>query len=253
MKSLDNAVALVTGGSGGLGRRIAEKLAERGARIALGYGSGADRAEHAAANIVDQGGQVMTVQLDLTDEASTTACIAKIVDRFGRLDLLVNNAGMASGGHDLPAGDLDAFTPEIFNQMMAVNVTGPYLMARAAAAELRKSSWGRIVNLGSTIGHGAWGTGAAYAPSKAAVVPLTRYLATALAPDVTVNGVAPGLMEGTVRSGAAPEAFVKTWRDQALTGQTTSLDDVAAQVVIMCEADTMTGQTVVIDGGIHFS
>ena len=253
MNNLDGATALLTGGSGGLGRRIAAKLAERGVRVAIAYRSGLDRAEETARVVADAGGEAITVHLDIADETSSAACVEEVVEQFGGLDILINNAGMASGGHDLPAGDLDAFTPAIFEQMMKVNVTGPYVMVRAAASHLRASKWGRIVNLGSTLGHGDWGTGAAYAPSKAAVVPLTRFLATALAPDITVNCVAPGLMEGTVMSGGAPDAFVSTWRDRALSGQTTNLDDVAAQVVLMCEAETMTGQTIVIDGGIHFS
>ncbi len=180
------------------------------------------------------------VRLDQTNPASIEAGIKEAAEVLGGLDLLINNAGMASGGRSLPVGDLEALTPEIWDELMSVNVRGPFLVARAAAPWLRRSNWGRIVNLGSTIGHGTWGAAAAYAPSKAAVAPLTRYLAAALAPDVTVNCVAPGLMEGTLMSSGAAEEFVTSWRERA------------AHVVTFCRSGTVTGQVLVVDGGIHF-
>jgi len=192
------------------------------------------------------------VRLDQTNPASIEAGIKEAAEVLGGLDLLINNAGMASGGRSLPVGDLEALTPEIWDELMSVNVRGPFLVARAAAPWLRRSNWGRIVNLGSTIGHGTWGAAAAYAPSKAAVAPLTRYLAAALAPDVTVNCVAPGLMEGTLMSSGAAEEFVTSWRERAVLGATTSMEDVAAHVVTFCRSGTVTGQVLVVDGGIHF-
>lgn len=127
---------------------------------------------------------------------------------MGGLDLLINNAGIAMGGHAIKPGDLDAFTPEIWDQMMSVNVRGPYLVTRAAAPHLRASKWGRMVNIGSTLGHGDWYQDRAFAPSKAAVIPLTRFLAASLAPDVTVNAVSPGLMVETGLGSGGSEALV---------------------------------------------
>ena len=192
------------------------------------------------------------MRLDQTDPTSVETAVEEVAEVFGGLDLLINNAGVASGGRSLPMGNLEALTPEIWDEMMTVNVRGPYLLARAAAPWLRRSNWGRIVNLGSTIGHGTWGAAAAYAPSKASVAPLTRFLAAALAPDITVNCVAPGLMEGTVMSGGASAAYVADWRERAVLGATTSIEDVAGQVVTFCRSATVTGQVLVIDGGIHF-
>ena len=160
---------------------------------------------------------------------------------------------MATGDHDLPPGDLEAFTPEIWDEMMAVNLRGPYLVARAAADHLRRSQWGRIVNIGSTLGLGDWYMDRAFATSKAAVVPLTRYLAASLAPDVSVNCVAPGLMVETGLGSGGSDEFVQRWRDRSALGVTTSVDDVASQVVSLCKSGTITGQTVVVDGGINFS
>lgn len=250
---ISGSVAFVSGGSGGLGSEISRLLARNGSKVVVGYRNGSDRAEAVCASIKSQGGKAYAEQFDLTDPSSVHACIDRIVGEFGGLDILVNNAGMASGGHNLPNGDLEAFTPEIWAEMLKVNLSGPHYLTRAAAPHLRSSIWGRVVNLSSTIGHGDWGAAAAYAPSKAAVVPLTRFLSAALAPEITVNCVSPGLMEGTQMSGGAPDEYVARWRDRSLLGTTTSIDDVAQQVLLFCKSPTITGQTVVIDGGIHLN
>lgn len=156
------------------------------------------------------------------------------------------------GGHDVPLGDLEAFTPEIWDEMMAVNVRGPYLVARAAYSHLRTSKWGRIVNIGSTIGHGDWYADRPFYPSKAAVVPLTRFLAASLAPDVTVNCVSPGLMAETPMGSGGPQSFYEVWKNRSALGVTTSIADVAGQVAFFCETSSITGQSVVVDGGINF-
>ena len=250
--SISRAVALISGASSGLGTRIAEHLAREGVDLAVGYRTGEDRAETVCSRLRSLGRKAIAVKVDQTDPVQIEKAVANVIQALGSLDILINNAAMANGGHDLPDGDLDAFTPEIWDEMMAVNVRGPYLFARAAAPHLRASVWGRIVNIGSTIGHGKWYAGKAFAPSKAAVSPLTRFLAAALAPDVTANCVAPGLMVETGLGGGGPKELVQGWKDCAATGKTTSLDDVARQVVTLCKSATTTGQVIVVDGGIHF-
>ncbi len=247
------SVAFVSGGSGGLGSKICRLLARNGSKVVVGYRSGSDRAEAVCADFKSQGGTARAEQFDLTEPSSVHACIGRIVSEFGGLDILVNNAGMASGGLNLPTGDLEALTPEIWTEMLTTNFSGPYFLTRAAAPHLRASTWGRVVNISSTIWHGDWGAAAAYAPSKAAVVPLTRFLSAALAPDITVNCVSPGLMEGTQMSGGATKEYVAMWRDRSFLGKTTSIDDVAQQALLFCKSHTITGQTVVIDGGIHLN
>lgn len=251
--NLSKAVALVTGGSGGLGACICSGLAAEGVDVAVGFLHGAERAEAVRASIEALGRRSITVRLDQTSPDAVDAAIAQVAGQLGGLDILVNNAGMASGGHSIPPGDLEAFTPEIWDEMMAVNLRGPYLVTRAAAPRLRSSAWGRVVNIGSTLGHGSWYVDRAFAPSKAAVVPLTRFLAAALAPDVTVNCVSPGLMVDTGLGGGAPEDLLEAWRKRAALNVTTSIDDVAGQVVLLCKSSTITGQSIVIDGGIHFN
>ncbi len=249
---IEGSVALITGGSGGLGSAICHLLADSGAKVIVGYVNGSDRARDVCQSIQDKGQTAKATRVDHTDPKSISECMDFIIGEFGSLDILINNAGMASGGHKLPNGDLDAFTPEIWTQMLGVNLSGPYYMTREAAPHLRASTWGRVVNISSTIGHGAMGAAAAYAPSKAAVVPLTRFLSAALAPEITVNCVSPGLMEGTQMTGGAPDKYVEMWRQRSLLRATTSMDDVAQQVLTFCKSPTVTGQTAVVDGGIHF-
>jgi 3-oxoacyl-[acyl-carrier protein] reductase len=194
----------------------------------------------------------MAVQINHIDPDSITSGVADVVDEMGGIDILVNNAAIAMGGHTVAPGDLEAFTPEIWDEMMAINVRGPFLVTRAAANHLRSSEWGRVVNIGSTLGHGDWYQDRAFAPSKAAVIPLTRFLAASLAPDVTVNCVSPGLMIETGLGSGGPEELVQSWRDRAALGVTTSIDDVAGQVVYLCKTSSITGQSIVVDGGVHF-
>ena len=250
---LTDSVAFVTGGSAGLGSRICSLLSREGSNIAIGYNSGKQRAESLRDELNESGGESIIVQIDQSNVESIDSAVSHVVEKLGSLDILVNNAAMASGGHNLRPGDLDAFTPEIWDEMVTVNLRGPYLLARAASGNLRNSNWGRIVNIGSTLGLGDWYMDRAFAPSKAAIVPLTRFLAASLAPDVTVNCVAPGLMVETGLGSGGPEELVQGWRDRSSLGVTTSVEDVARQVVFLCQSDTVTGQTIVIDVGINFN
>ena len=219
--------------------------------MAVGYLNGSDRARKVEAEITTSGRRACSVKVDQTDPASVDRAVKQVLSDLGGLDILVNNAAIATGGHDLPPGDLDALTPDIWDELMAVNVRGPYTLARAAAIHLKQSKWGRIVNVGSTLGHGDWYADRAFSPSKAAVIPLTRFLAASLAPDVTVNCVSPGLMVGTALGSGGPQRLYDSWRERAALGITTSIDDVAGQVVYLCKASTITGQSIVVDGGIH--
>lgn len=131
------------------------------------------------------------------------------------------------------------------------------MVARAAAKHLRVSKWGRVVNIGSSLGHGDWYQDRPFVPSKAAVIPLTRFLAAALAPDVTVNCVAPGLMVETTLGGGGPKPggdneSYDAWRDRAVLKCFTEIDDVASQVVYLCKSSSVTGQSIGVDAGVHF-
>jgi len=246
---IGGAVALVTGGSGGLGRSICKALNERGVSLAVGYMDGGDRAADVCENIKASGGKAIAVKMDQSDESSVADAVAEVVDAFGSLDILVNNAAMAKG---VPFPDLEALSSEIWDTTMQVNLRGPWLVSKHAAPHLKSSDWGRVVNVAAMAGMKPMGASIAQSVSKAGTIQLTRCLAVALAPDVTVNCVAPGLMEGTELTKNISDAFLDTFKSQSVLGATTSLEDVAGQVVQFCRSDTITGQTLVIDGGVFF-
>ena len=247
--NLNNCKALVTGGGGGLGRYILELLAAEGVDVAVAYNSSLERAEEAAEIVKTAGRNAYCVELSLTDDESIKSGVESAVTQLGGLDILINNAGVAGG---MPFED---FTVEELDKQLAVNIRGPFLLSRIAAPYLKESSKGRIVNVGSVIGLTSAVSDSSIGPvlSKSCVVPLTRYLAAALAPEILVNCVAPGLMENTLMSSGASEEYVQQWRDMSVLGQTTSHADVASQIIQFCRSDTITGQTLVIDGGIHFN
>src|SRR5215813_5342427 len=187
-------VALVTGGSGDIGRAIAEALAAAGADVAVSYVGEAARASELVEVLRKAGRRSHAVRLDQRDPRSIDECVRNVIGHFGRIDILVNNAGWNIG---IPFSALDALTPEIWDRILEINLRGPFLLASGFAAELRRHKSGRIVNIASLAGIAPGGSSIAYASSKAGLIHLTHCLAVALAPDVTVNCVAPGLVEGT--------------------------------------------------------
>ena len=246
---LANRVAFVTGGSSGLGLATTKALAGSGADVCISYRGNKDGAVSACDAVRAMGRRAAFVQLDQSDPASVEAAIANAIEGLGRLDILVNNAAT---NVRVPFSDLEALTPEIWDQLFNTNLRGPFLVARAAAPHLRKSGAGRIVNVGAMIGLMPAGSSIAQAVTKAGVIHLTRCLAVALAPDITVNCVAPGLIEGTQMSGRLPREAVDAMRQRALLKHNTSIQDIADQIVQFCRAESVTGQVLVMDGGIHF-
>lgn len=244
---LAGKIALVTGGSGDLGAAIARALAQAGTSIAITYVGERERAEETAAAVEALGIRAWTAQLDQSDAQQAEAVIAATVEKFGRLDILVNNAAWNIG---IPFADLDALTPDIWDRMYDTNLRGPFLLARAAARPMRAQKSGHIVNIASIGGIYPAASSIAYATSKAALIHLTRCLAVALAPDILVNCVAPGLIEGTRMAQRLPPQVIESARRMAVLGRAASLEDLAAQVVAFCRSDSVTGQTLPIDGGL---
>ncbi len=247
---LAGRVAVVTGGGTGIGRATSLRLARGGVKaVIVNYSRSAGEAEATAREVKALGVESVAHRADVADESQVTTLIASTVDRFGRLDVLVNSAGVT---HFIPHPDLDALTDEVWDEILGVNLKGTFFCCRAAAPELKKTG-GAIVNLGSIAAHRASGSSIAYAVSKAAILQLTRALALALAPEVRVNSVSPGLVStrwfsrsfGDEAAAAQEETFAKA----TPLGRVASADDVARAVVALLENDLVTGQDLVVDGG----
>ncbi|GGG30065.1 short-chain dehydrogenase/reductase [Caldovatus sediminis] len=247
---LKGAVALVTGGNGGLGQRICHALAREGAHIAVVYARSRDQAEGVARELASHH-QVAAAAFacDVTDGAAVQRLVGDVAARFGRLDILVNDAAYNKA---IPFDDLDGLTPEVWDRIMAVNLTGPLRLMKAVAPLMKAQGRGRIVNIASVAGLGPTGSSIAYAVSKAGLIHLTRCMAVALAPATLVNCVAPGLLEGTRATANLRPEQIERSAAGSLLKKAADKDDCADMVVAMCRTETMTGQTVVIDSGRVF-
>jgi NAD(P)-dependent dehydrogenase (short-subunit alcohol dehydrogenase family) len=247
---LAGRVAIVTGGGTGIGRATSLRLADSGARaVVVNYFRSADEAEATAEDVRALGAESVAHRADVADEAQVKAMVGSAVDRYGSLDVLVNNAGTT---HFIPHPDLDALTDEVWNDILSVNLKGTFFCCRAAAPELKKSA-GAIVNVASIAAHRASGSSIAYAVSKAGIVQLTRALELALAPEVRVNSVSPGLVSsrwfsrrfGDEAAAVQEETFARATPLRKIA----TPDDVARAVIALLENDLVTGQDLVIDGG----
>ena len=192
---LKGAVALVTGGNGGLGQRICHALAKEGTHIAVMYAQSRDQAEGVARELASRYQiNAAAFACDITDRAAVDALVGAVTARFGRLDILVNDAAY---NKSIPFADLDDLTEEVWEKIMAVNLTGPMRLTKAVAPLMKAQGQGRIVNISSVAGLSPTGSSIAYAVAKAGLIHLTRCMAVAMAPETLVNCVAPGLLEGT--------------------------------------------------------
>jgi 3-oxoacyl-[acyl-carrier protein] reductase len=239
-------VALVTGGGTGIGRAVSLALAGSGAAVAVNYSRSEREAEDTAREIRGGGGKAITVQADVSRLADADAMIARVVRELGRLDVLVNNAGTTKF---IDHNDLDAVTEEVWDRILAVNVKGTFFVSRAAAKVMTE---GRIINIGSVGGINGAGSSIPYAASKAAIHVLTRSLARVLAPRITVNTIAPGLIETRWHAGneAKNAARVPTFPAKRIGRP----EDVAQMALAFATADNfVTGQVIVVDGGATIS
>ncbi len=244
------AVALVTGGNGGLGQRICHALAKEGAHIAVMYAQSHDQAEGVARELASHY-QINAAALacDNTDAAAVDKLVGDVTARVGRLDILINDAAY---NKSVAFTDLDGLTQELWDKIMEVNLTGPMRMTKAVAPVMKAQGRGRIVNIASVAGLGPTGSSIAYAVSKAGLIHLTKCMAVAMAPETLVNCVAPGLLEGTRATANLRPEVVERNAASSLLKKPADKDDCADMVVTMCRTETMTGQTIVIDSGRTF-
>lgn len=247
MFRLDGRVALVTGGSRGIGRATAEALAEQGATVIVNYASNEAAARAVVEGIVAKGGKAEALGFDVADLERTESLIADAAKRHGRLDILVANAGIAIDGLLL------RLKPEDFDRTFAVNVRGAIACARAAIRVMMRAKHGRVIFLSSVVGETGNVGQAAYAASKAALIGVAKTLAKEYATrNVTVNAVAPGWIETDMTQSIQGEQ-----REQMLgaipLGRVGTAREIATAIVYLAsdEASYVTGQVLRVNGGMY--
>lgn len=247
-KSLVGRVALVTGGAGGLGRAICEALAAAGASVAVGYHRSADAARALASTLpcTVAGQRHAALTTPVTDSAALAQTADALHAQWGRCDLVVNCAGTT---RFVPHGELNALDDALFDEILATNVRGPFAVVRALLPLLRASGQGLVVNVSSIAAITAMGSNVAYCASKAALDNMTRSLARALAPDVRVLSVSPGLSDTDF-----VQSMDRQWRDEQAARtpmRRLALPDEVGRAVLACATHLSftTGVAIPVDGG----
>jgi NAD(P)-dependent dehydrogenase (short-subunit alcohol dehydrogenase family) len=237
--SLAGKVALVTGAAKRIGRNVALRLASEGADVIVNYRSSRAEAGEVVAQILASGRRAVAIQGDVGKRADVLAMFATVEKGFGRLDILVNNAGMFF------AAKFEELTEEQWDTIQNTNLKSQFLCSQAAAPMLRRSGQGRIINFASLGGLLAWPAYTHYCVSKAGVIMLTRCLARALAPEITVNAIAPGTISFPGDSPDLAEDFIR----RAPLHRTGTPKDIEDAVVFLAQSAFVTGQVIVVDGG----
>lgn len=243
MSNLQDQVAVVTGGGGGIGRAICQRLARAGSQLVITYGSDQDKAR-ATANSLD-GGNHLVLRCQVDDSAAQVALAKAISEKYGRLDILVNNAGISKGvSHD----DLDGLDDDLIDRIFRVNWRGSFASIRALAP-LMPAEGGVIINISSIAGRTGVGSNVAYCASKAAVDSMTRSLARALAPRIRVLSVSPGWVNGDYAQ-SMPRALIAEQESLTPLGRIAEAEDVAEAVyAAVAQLRFSTGDIIPVDGG----
>lgn len=244
--TLDGKIALVTGGSRGIGRAIALRLAGMGAKVAINYVSKPDAAQEVVDAIAATGGEGRVYKFDVADTKAVNDSVAKIIADFGRLDILVNNAGITRDGL------LMKMKEESWDQVLDTNLKGAFNCIKAVNRPMMKQRWGRIVNISSVIGFSGNAGQANYAAAKAGLTGLTRSVARELASrSITVNGVAPGYIDTDMTRDLVEEVKEKILGEIPMRSMG-SVEDVAGAVAYLVSEDAryITGQFIHVNGGM---
>jgi NAD(P)-dependent dehydrogenase (short-subunit alcohol dehydrogenase family) len=240
-RELSGKVILVTGAAKRLGRAIAVAAAERGADVAITYRNSGREAHAAVVELARHGVEALAIRCDVTEEESVREMVKEVARELGRIDILVNNAA------NYESVEFERMTVAQWDAIFASNARGPFLVSREALPYLRKTE-GRIVNIGSLGGLRAWANNAHYCSSKAALHMLTKVMAKALAPEIAVNAVAPGMIDLGEKSAAA---FMTKMAKQTSMQRNGTADEIAAAVMFFAAAPHfITGQVLAVDGGL---
>jgi NAD(P)-dependent dehydrogenase (short-subunit alcohol dehydrogenase family) len=254
---LQNVVAIVTGGARGIGRGIAYELAKQGARIAVADlpATDADR-QQTIAEIQRLGSDAFAVDVDVRDEAQTQAMVQTTIERWGQVDVLVNNAGV------IKVGPVIMFSEADWDLILDVNLKGTFLCSKAVAGHMMGRRQGRIVNLSSMAGKSGKGGVSAYCSSKWAVLGFTQSLAHELAAfNVTVNAICPGEVDtfmwrevllpavAAATGGSQDDIWKRMSQTEVPLGRPQTVEDIGQAVVFLCKADNITGESINVSGG----
>jgi 3-oxoacyl-[acyl-carrier protein] reductase len=247
MFELKDRVALVTGGSRGIGRACAEALASRGAHVVINYVRGEDKAKEVEAAIRAKGGSCEVLGFDVGDASATESAIEALAKRLGKLDILVANAGIAIDGLLLRVNDED------LDKLFAVNVKGAIAAAKAATRPMMKAKRGRVIFVSSIVGEMGNAGQTAYAATKAALLGVTKSIAREYASrNITVNAISPGFID-TDMTHSLNDAMKEQLLKSIPLGRTGRSEDVASACVYLAsdEANYVTGQVLRVNGGMY--
>ncbi|MCP3417068.1 MULTISPECIES: SDR family NAD(P)-dependent oxidoreductase [Bradyrhizobium] len=240
--SLHGHVALVTGGSRGIGAAIVKMLADAGAAVAINYRERSAEAETLAKGITAAGGRAVAIAADVSEAAAVAALVERAKSELGPVDILVNNAGIAI------VRGVDDLTEEDFDRTITVNLKSAFLCTQAVLPMMRTRKWGRIVNISSGAARGAGSIGPHYNASKAAMEGMTRgYAARLVKEGITVNAVAPSLIETDMMRGQSELV------SRIPVGRFGTAEEVAQAVMLLVNNPYMTGQTIAMSGGMAFN
>ena len=251
--NIEGAVFIVTGSATGLGAAVARRLSSKGGKVVINYTKSEAEANETADACRSLGGEALLCRADVSDDADCRRMAADAMERFGRVDGLVNNAAQSK---IVAHADLEALSAEDFNRIFGVNVIGPYQMVRAVVPHMKRQGKGAIVNISSGSAFSGSGSSIAYAASKGALNTMTLSLARALAPEIRVNAVCPGVMQTRWwREGLGEDryqSFIDNYAENSPLKAAGDPEIVADPVVWLLEgAEHVTGETIMVDSGSH--
>lgn len=246
-------VAIVTGSSSGVGAACVRQLSAKGWNVAINYSRSDAAAEAVAEECRAAGAEVVVQKANVAEDADCRTLVAATAERFGRIDALVNNAGTTKFVNH---ADLDGLDADDFHHIYGVNTVGAFQMTRAAAPHLRSAGRAAVVMVASIAGVKGIGSSIAYAASKGAMITMTKSLARVLGPEVRVNAVCPGFIQGDwLREGMGPEVYdrSKAFLESSVPLKVTATADTVAESIIALieSASLVTGETLLLDGGHH--
>ena len=250
---LNGKSVIITGSSSGIGAATAKLCASKGAKVAINYSKSAEEGEKVAEECRALGGETILVQGNVSEDEDCKRIVQTVVDAFGGVDLLVNNAGTTKfNGH----ANLDGLDKDDFLNIYSVNLVGPYQMIRACAPFMKEAGFGSVINVSSIAGVKGIGSSVAYAASKGALNTMTMSLGRALGPEIRVNAICPGFVgtEWFVKS-LGQEMFdaIKAQQEEATPlKRAGTAEDIAQAIVSLAQAsDHITGETLLVDAGLH--